>query len=156
VAYIAQADLENALSPQTILAIFQDDLTVGTPSAAAMADVCARASAMVDSWLAPVYTGPFPIVQSPVPAMCKELALHYAVAFSFERHPDYVRTFGEAPRAERWRRADEMGARLQAAVLRIPDYVADPVPANVGGLVYDTGPRTILDAADGTSHGGDF
>jgi hypothetical protein len=153
--YIVQADLENALSPSTILAIFEDQNT-GAVNTTALNDICARATARVDSWIAAVYDGPFPITQSPVPAMCKELALEYGVAFCFERHPEYVRTFGELPRAERWKRADELGLRLQKAVQRMPDYTAQPKPRNVGGIVYDSGPRTIVDSADGTRNGGDF
>lgn len=152
-AAVTQADLENALSPQTVLALF-DDNNDGTADPAPIAAVCARATARADSWLAGVYDGPFPLTGT-LPAMYTELALEYAVAFSFERHPEYVRSFGEVPRAERWKRADEMGMRLQAAVLRMPDH-SQKVPANVGTPAYDGASRIYVDSVDGTKNSGDF
>ncbi len=45
--------------------------------------------------------------------------LDYAVALSFERHPDYVRTFGEEKRLERWGRAER---KMERTILA--DYEA--------------------------------
>ncbi len=154
-SYITQAEFSFALAPVAMLAIF-DDNNDGALDSEAIDSIIARASSMVDAWIAPVYKGPFPITQTPIPALIRELTLQYSAVFALERHPDYAQSFNGYTRKERWDAADQMGQRLQAAVLRIPDYVAQPKPANVGGIVYDNSSRVMIDNADGTSNRGDF
>lgn len=158
-SYLTQNDLENAITPQTVLGLFDDG--TGTVNAPAVIDVCNRASAMVDSYLARVYKGPFPVVQTPYPEMIKVAALDFAIAYSFERRPDYVRTFGENPRAERWKRGLDMLERIADGLQELADFQAQPKQQTLGGIIYEHGPnnpanRTIIDGSDGTYNGGDF
>lgn len=153
--YVTQSEVSFALGVPIVTALY-DDVNSGTPDSPSLDAAIARASALVDSWIAPVYKGPFPILQVPIPAMIRELALQYIEAISYDRRPDIVRGFGSDDQQKRWPRADEMGKRLQAAVLRIPDLVAQPKPTNVGGLIVDDGSRVMTTGSDGTRYGGDF
>ncbi len=156
VLYAMQPDLEAALSPGTVLALYDDD-NKGIVNATTIQAVLARASRMVDSYLARVYVGPFPVTQTPVPEVIKYAAVEFAVAFSFERHPEYVHTYGEQYRAgTRFKRATDMMDRLCQGQQEIPDWNLQPKPKNVGGLITSQGPRTIIDNPDGTTNGGDF
>jgi phage gp36-like protein len=153
--YIAQTDLESALSPQTVLALF-DDTNTGVVSSVALAAVLTRACANVDSFLARTFTGPFPIQGTP-PALVVEAAIEFAKAFAFERHPDYVRTFGQNYNAaSQYERALALMERVADALQQLPDWAANIKPKNVGAIVYSAGPRMIVDSPDGTSNGGDF
>jgi phage gp36-like protein len=155
-AYITQTDLESALSPATVIALFNDQ-DQGVVYVTALEGVLERASAEVDAYLARVYRGPFPIAQTPVPAVVKNCTLEFAIAFSFERHPEYVHTFGEQYRGTtRYKRACEMAERLATGLQEIPDWTLSPRGGNVGGIVYTQGPRTIIDNPDGTTNNGDF
>jgi hypothetical protein len=134
VAYITVAELQASMSPTSFATIFDDDNDSVTEDATVDAAI-ERASALVDAWISPVYAGPFPITQTPVPAMIRELTIQYALAFAYQRRPDYTRTLesGDANERERWDRADAMGERLQKAILRIVEL---PNPANVGSTVH--------------------
>jgi hypothetical protein len=134
-AYITQTELAYALSATSYTAIFDQD-NDGVADTVVVDAVIARASGMVDAWISPVYAGPFPIAQTPVPAMIRELTVQYALAIAYERRPDVTRTLqgSQANDTDRWARADKMGERLQKAVLRIADLAQKP--ANVGGVVH--------------------
>ncbi len=154
--YIDQSDLENALSPATVVQLY-NDVNQDAVYAPALLGVLKRASGEVDSYLARVYVGPFPIAQSPVPEAVKNCALEFAIAFSFERHPEYVHTYGEQYRgATRYKRACEMAERLATGLQELPDWTMQPRGGNVGGIITYQGPRTIIDNIDGTENGGDF
>ena len=154
-AYVTQAEVSYALGVSIVTAIY-DDTNAGVPDSASLDAVIARASGMVDSWIAPVYKGPFPITQTPIPSMIRELAIQYVEAMTYDRRPDIIRGFGSDDQQKRWPRADEMGQRLQAAILRIPDYAAQPKPANVGAIIVDDGQRVMTTGPDGIYRGGDF
>jgi hypothetical protein len=153
--YIAQSDLENATSPQTVLACFDDGS--GQINQNALNSVLARACGQVDSYLARVFKPPFPVVQAPAPQMIQTAATDFAVAYMFERHPEYVKTYSEK-RAELWKRASAMMERICDGLQELPDYTAQPKQRNIGGPIYTPAyePRTIIDARDGTYQGGDF
>lgn len=156
VIYASENDLRNALSPATVIALF-DDENAGTAEAGALKAVLDRASRWVDSYLARVYVGPFPVTQTPVPATIKLATLEFAIAFAFERHPEYVHTYGEQYRASsRFKRGTEIMDRLCQGQQEIPDWSLQPKPRNVGGIITSEGPRTIIDSVDGTYNGGDF
>lgn len=155
-AYITKADLEAALSPATVLALFNDE-DQGTVYMPALLTLLQRASNEVDSYLARSFKGPFPVAQSPVPAIIKNCTIEFAIAFSFERHPEYVHTFGEQYRGStRYARACAMAERLATGLQETPDWVLYPKGTNVGGIIVNSGPRTIVDSPDGTYNGGDF
>lgn len=156
IVYATQEDLEGALSQSTVQALFDDDNNGSADSKAILA-VLNRASRMVDSYLARVYVGPFPVTQTPVPEVIKVVTLEYAIAYSFERHPEYVHTYGEHYRAKsRFDRAEAMAERLCNGMMEIPDWILQPKPRNVGGIIISSGPRTIIDSFDGEENGGDF
>ncbi len=145
--YIEQVNLERALSPKTVLAIFDDAPAKGRVNQEALAEVIERAEAEVDSWLVGIYTQP---IAAPFDRLLKHAALDYAVAFSFERHPEYVRTFGEDQRAQRWKRANDRMMRIRDGLQRLPDQPrAATAPKNSGALIYDKSARVMIDNADG-------
>jgi len=155
-AYVTQAEVTYALGGPVVIALY-DDSNAGVADSATLDAAIARASALVDSWIAPVYAGPFPIVQTPIPSMIRELTLQYVEAISFDRRPDIARGFGSDDKQQRWPRADQMGLRLQAAVQRIPDLTAQPKPSNVGGIVVDDGARVMTSGISGVGrNSGDF
>lgn len=156
VLYATQEDLESALSPSTVIALFEDTNN-GHVDRKAIVAVLNRASRMVDSHLARVYRGPFPVSQVPVPEIIKAVTIEYAMAFSFERHPEYVHTYGEEYRSKsKFERAESMAERLVTGQLEIPDWTLQPKGGNIGGIILSDGPRTIIDGIDGSSNGGDF
>lgn len=156
VLYVTIEDLEAALSRSTVVALFDDEGN-GTPNEKTITATLARASRTVDSYLARVYLGPFPVTQKPVPEQIKNAALEFAISFSFERHPEYVHTYGEQYRAgSRYKRATEIMDRLCQGQQEIPDWTLQPKPRNVGGIIYAAGPRTIIDGPNGEYNGGDF
>lgn len=152
--YISQLDLENALSAQTIAQLYADDNT-GAINTAAIDAVIDRAESMVDSYLIGFYAYP---LQAPFDRLVKNAALLFAEAYSFQRHPEYVRTYGENPRtAGKIREANELMRQIQSAVQKLPDQPApETAPRNVGGIVVDTGPRLSIPSSDGTDNGYGF
>lgn len=151
-AYLTQLDLENALSASTVLALY--DTGYGAVDTVAVAAVCQRASDTVDSYMATEYPGPWPTT-APIPAMMKENALQYAIAFSFMRHPEYVRQYGDDARSK------DLFAEAKAMSGRIADAIQIMVErpgqeGNVGGVALTGGPRLMIDAANGTPVASDF
>lgn len=156
ILYADQTDLEGSLSPATVLSLYDDD-GLGVVNSQNILKVLNRASRRVDSYLARVYVGPFPVTQTPVPEAIKEAALEFSIAFSFERHPEYVHTYGETYRgASRYKRALEIMDRICQGQQEIPDWTLQPKPRNVGGVIVSSGPRTIIDGPNGENNGGDF
>lgn len=136
--------------------LFDDDGN-GVINQTALTAVLDRASRHIDSYLARVFVGPFPVTQAPVPAAIKLATLEFAIAYSFERHPEYIHTYGEHYRAKsRYDRAVEMIEKICTSQQEIPDWALQPKGRNVGGIIVDAGPRTIIDGVDGTYNGGDF
>lgn len=128
------------MSPGVLVALC-DDNDDGTADAAVVLDICVRASQRVDSFIAINYPGlPLPIAQTPVPGMVREAALEWAQVFCYQRHPEYVRQFGEMARAmPSLKSAEQLCDNLVKALERIPDLVAAPDPANVIAT-FATGP----------------
>lgn len=154
--YASRDDLEAAISAETVAALF-NSVATNSVNTAALQKVLVRASARVDSWLATVFLGPFPIAQVPVPAIIVDAALEYVIAFSFMRHPEYVQTYGEEYRAEtRLASADTMMQRITSGIERIPDWTLQQKGQNVGGFLVDGGHRIISTDPDGTENSGDF
>jgi hypothetical protein len=152
--YINQVDLENALSPQTVAEIFNDSGD-GEFSQVAMEAIIDRAEAEVDSRLPGFYT--YPLV-APIDRMIRHAATTYAMAFSFERHPEYVRQFGENDRVGgMYKRGERLMDQIQSRIKVLADQPSPTTaPKNSGGIVYDRGPRFCIDSADGTPNGDGF
>ena len=148
--YISRPDLENALSAETVLRLYDDGTGNVDDDALSFQIDCAEAE--VDSWLLSNYKEPLPIATD---RLVKRAAVLFLIHLSFDRHPEYVRTFGEDKRHEgAYERATALMQRISDALQRLPD-VPEP-PANAGGVVYSQGPRTIIDSIDGTQNSGDF
>lgn len=153
-AYTDQTALETAIGPQAVAILYDDGL--GAVDTSALTTNANRASAWVDSFLSFNYRGPFPVTQDPAPMMMAEAALYYLIAFSYDRRPEFARTEGEGARPNYIKRAEELLTRLVRGMQQMPDYTAQPKPGNVGGIVYASGPRMVIDSTDGTNNGGDF
>jgi hypothetical protein len=154
--YLVQLDLETALSRPTVAAIFTDPDGDGSLDQFAIEDVINRAEGEVDSFLIPVIDITSPNLNR-FDRLLKLAAVEFAVCFSFERHPEYVKTFGEDPRStSRYQRAVKRMERIQSAVQELPDQNGAVRPANVGAIIYDSGPRMICDSPDGTQNSDGF
>jgi hypothetical protein len=160
--YIDAAAMILRLTPATYVAIYDDDNNndpTNVNDAAVQADIDG-AEGEVDSWIIAQYPMPLPATTAPtVDRLAKLAALDYACSLAWRRHPEYVRTFGENPRADGlWQMAEARMKRIQEAIQQLPDIVEQGVasPRNVGGVLLDDGPRTIIPDADGDCNGGDF
>lgn len=154
--YITAGDLRVALSVPTYLALLDDAQSgvVATVDASAeVALVMSRAHAMVASRLPAIYfTIPDTAVSSEVPMLLKHAELYYACALSYDRHPEYQRTYGSPRYASE---ANLIMDQVQSSILRIADNPPDPTPTNVGGATVSGAPRVFFDAS-GNYTGGDY
>lgn len=164
VQFITQTELQSAISTPTMVAIYDDDLdgaVSGATDQAAIDLVLSRANAHVASYL-PAHFVEEPLDSYPngTPTLLKSAALDFAVAFSYERHPEYVRTYGNDKVLTLHKRADALMIRIQSGLQRFaepqgsgnPDNI--PVPRTNGGIVVTSGPRLFAD--DGIGGSGDF
>ena len=152
--YITQLDVENALSPATVAYLFTDP-GQSTINQVALNDCIDRAEGEVDSWL----LGDIDITStafSKVDRLLRQCALDFFKVFAFERHPEYVKTFGDDPRGgSLFKGAMARMERIQASLQKLPDQPTIK-PANSGGLITDDGPRTCITSADGRRNGDGF
>jgi len=156
--YVTAEMLRAALSPATYYALLDDD-QVGIPeevdASAAVALVLKRGHARVLARLPTIFVSlPDAAIPADVPALLQDAELLYCECLSYERHPEYVRQYG-GPKGK-LREADEIMERIQAAILQIADNPPQPSPANVGGIVTDSGQRTFLGYKGGVLASGDF
>jgi hypothetical protein len=118
-----------------------------------------RAEAEVNSYIMRAYPKLIlPVIQSPLSTMLKQAALRFAIPYSYMRHPEYVRTYGDDPRGgvDAEERAREFMDRLCSGRQYLFDVPAEPKPSILGGIFIANGPRTIIDNPDGTINSGDF
>jgi hypothetical protein len=149
--YITADDLADALSPKVLLEIFDDNNTNDLAAVKASSQVLLileNAEGQVDSRLTTEYD-----VSQLVGSdrLIRRAALEYAVGYSYERHPEVVRS-AQAP--ERIKRADDLVQRIQDAIQMLPDN-PDDKPKNVGGALYDPSPLMWTNP-DGSYAGGDY
>ncbi len=86
------------------------------------------------------------------PQLVVRAALFYFRALAYQRDPERVRQDGD-----KWfTMADKFAEDLCEAKAWLTDLVASPQPENVGGIIYDTGPRVTIDGADGSDNLGLF
>ncbi len=149
-AYIARFDLEVLLSRATVLALYDDG--TGAVDERALSEILELASARLDGTIARNYRGALPVAQRPVPPLIRMGALLWARAMSYERHPEYVRLFGDAPREE----AEDFGEKLAEAKVFLLGLEGGAGPVNVGGLTLAEGPRMLTSGVGGENNGGDF
>lgn len=152
--YIDQAALELRLTPATLARLF-DDTGDGVVNTAAVDAVIDDAEAEVDGLLGGQYAMP---LGEPNDRLLKKSCLDFAVSFSYDRNPEYVRTFGEQARdTGLYKRARDRMLAIKSALQVLPDQPAGAAtPLNVGGVVVDTGPRMMIASSDGTSNNTGF
>ncbi|WP_394847396.1 hypothetical protein LZC95_08015 [Pendulispora brunnea] len=151
--FVSFEELRAALGPATFLAIFDDD-NDGTvsPNDVAVSLVRQRGHVEVLSYLPRIYD----TLPTAVPLLLKSAELDYDIALSYERHPEYVRSFGEETRAERWLRAEKRMERVAEAVQQLTDHAPEPKPGILAPFLYSRAHRVLIDDPDGTDNGGDF
>jgi hypothetical protein len=158
--FITAALLRTALSPSTYIAIFDDDNggDIAVVDASSQVALCIkRAHVRVVSRLGMLYNKIPDGTDSEISDLLVDAELNYAVGISFDRHPEYVRTFGESDRRKAaFDQADGTMEMIQAAILAIVDAPPEPTPRNVGGVITDGGQRVFLDSNDGCRNSGDF
>lgn len=152
--YVNQADLERALSASTVAYIYTDP-GAGQVNQPAIALNIERAEAEVDSWMLPEIDEKDPnFIQTD--RLVRGCALDFLICFSYERHPEYVRTFGDDPRTmPMWVRACKRMERIQQATQRLPDQQSVK-QKNVGGVYLDDSIRTCSTSIDGRRNGDGF
>lgn len=143
--YIDAGDLETALTPTTYVEIFADDPTTSTINSAAVAQVIDRAEGLTDSYLLGFYSYP---LDPATDRLIRHATLLFAVAISFMRRPEYVRTYGEVGKVSQYQEAHQMMMRIQAAKQRLPDVAQVSPPKNLGGVVSTYSPPLISDGSD--------
>lgn len=156
---ITADNLADALNPTTFMAIFDDSNTGDLATVKASAPVTLtlkRAHAKCIAWLGDTYATIPDGADSQIPGLLVDAELDYAQALAWQRHPEYVRTFGESERLNAFKRAEATMQKVQEATLRIVDSSAQAKPQNVGAIIVSGVPRTIIDNEDGTRNGGDF
>lgn len=147
-SYAEISDLEDAIGAPALLRIY-NDLGKGVRNDRAVQAILERASAQVDSRLPRGYISKLPFAESPVPALLKSACIDYAIAYTFERSPEYARTFGENARLSFWNRADKTMENIATAVQYISDSTQEPVAKTTGGTVVNPSPRIFSEGDDG-------
>jgi phage gp36-like protein len=155
--YIAQVDLEDAISPHTVVELFDDNEDGGADTTPLDA-VIARAEAQVNSYLARAYKGlTLPVTQSPASDMLKQAALMFAIPYAFQRHPEYVRKFGENPRDKSMlQEAHAFMKSLCEGDQNLFDVPAQTTPSIIGSDVTDNDAELTFMDTDGSRFIGDF
>lgn len=160
--YITIDNISKAISPTTVLALCDDDNT-GNIADQSVIDVVeeliGRAEAEVNSYLIRAYPKLiFPVVQSPLSVMLKQAALMFVIPFTYMRHPEYVKQFGDDARGgvAALDNAREFMDRLCTGRQYLYDVPAEPKPSVIGGIFISNGPRTIIDGPNGEINSGDF
>lgn len=130
--YWAQVDLENRLSAETVVQVF-DDNNDGVVDAGPLAQLQADCDSYVEGFLRGIYD--LAVVRTTPPNQVKRLSLDYAVAQCAKRRPGYVkRDWKELEDACRSELVD-----IRSGKVRL-DVVGPPEPAaNQGGEAWDGG-----------------
>ncbi len=165
--WVTPKQLRLALGPVTYMALFDDDRT-GSPAAVDASDQVAQAleesAAEVASYLPALYTAPSSPAQLPGQTawLLTGAQLMYAKCLSWQRHPEYVKTYGAQPGGKLEQLFRDKMVRIQSSIQQVaPGAATDgssPVadPPNVGAHVTPDDDRIIINDADGTPNIGDF
>lgn len=153
--YVTPADLKFAINQQTLAACFDDGS--GGVDTAALLFVLRRATDRCRGFLPRAYlASPAGSPAGVVPAGVRNAAIEYAVCFAHERHPEFVRAFPQDEHERRLARADRLMEKIATGAEYLADSPPAALPATVGGLVYDSGERVVVDSPDGTRNRGDW
>jgi phage gp36-like protein len=155
VALVTSAELVRYLTEPVALALLDDDRD-GVIDADVVAQIIADAEAEVYSYLPRAFVDDLPLA-STVPQLLKLAARDFARSLSFQRSPEYVRTYGaEKDKTGAWDRSVARMERIVTSVQRLPADTLTPGDVIGSGVVLSSGPRTITPDDDGTDNLGDF
>ena len=155
--WLDREQLEEATSVEAVKACCNDDSIGGPANQSIVLRVIRRAEARTLSWLAEFGPPPFDaatLQQLAGDELLASAALEYAVAYMFDRHPEYARSVRNEDPAARVKSADTQMERILEARQR-PPTVAKKA-ANVGGVNVDNANRLVTDSPNGTSNAGDY
>lgn len=157
---ITGEDLRIALSKATFLALYDDEQTGDMETIETSAEVgqtLRRAHIRTVAWLGNNYNKVPLVTDTDVSELLKDAELNYAIGISYDRHPEYVRQYGEdVKRKAAYDQAELCMQRVQEAVLRLVDSPSMAEPENVGAVIVDSGQRTFLGTTNGVVNSGDF
>jgi phage gp36-like protein len=155
VALVTAAELVRYLGDSVALALLDDDRD-GTVDSDVVEQIIADAEAEVYSYLPRALADELPLTGN-VPQLLKSAARDFARSLSFQRSPEYVRTYGaEKDQKGAWDRAVARMERIVTSVQRLPEADITSGAVVAGGVVTSSGPRTIVPEDDGTDNLGDF
>jgi hypothetical protein len=149
---LAQADLENAISIATVLALYDDGN--GLVNQTALAANIVRGEQELLSFLVGEYGAsgvPSDLANDP---FLKSSALDFVTGFSVARRPEYSKQQGLGTKDSYFEMAKERALRIVAATQRAT--TVSEKPANVGGPVAEGGRRMYIPDASGRTNSGDF
>jgi hypothetical protein len=164
--YVNKIDLENAITPRTVLQCY-DDLRNGNCNEDALNLNIDRAEAMAESYLEPENVVPLatptlqpgsvqPVgAQKPVDRLVKNAVLLYLIAYTYERHSEYAKTYGTTI-AKNISTANEMMLRIQQGTQRLPDTNVNAPPKNVGGFTYSDADNMFIGSTNDVPNMGDL
>lgn len=159
---VTAAMLRASLSLATYMALFDDEqlgITTDVDNSLAVTLILRRAHTRVNSRLATIYSKrPLPSgTDSAIDDLLLDAELNYACGMAFDRHPEYVRNYGEDSRRKAYYdQAEAVMENIQAALMRIVEAPPEEPPKNVGGIIYAITQRVMSPDADGTLNSGDF
>jgi hypothetical protein len=167
--WIAAKDLRLALSAVVYMAIFDDDRTKSQTTvddSDQVKQVLALSAAEVASYLPALFAANAGPAQLPaqVSQLLAGAQLQYARVLSYQRRPEYVKTYGAQPGGKMEDLFRTKMERIQSSIQQVPagDGVAAdgsspvPDPPNVGAIVTPDDHRIIVSDPDGTDNLGDF
>ena len=143
------------------MAIFDDDRTKNVETvdeSDQVGQVLQLSAAEVASYLPALYLANAPQVPDATSALLKGAQLYYARVLSYQRRPEFVKTYGAQPSGPMEKLFHEKMSRIQSSIQQIPpDDNGPPVdPPNVGATILSDDSRMIINSVDGTDNLGDF
>jgi hypothetical protein len=161
-AYMTPDDLRAAMDQNAFREIFAEGGNAEVADSCRALQLCIQqAHDEVTSNLAPLYDRLPDPLPAAVPSLARTAEIAYAKYFAYDRKPALANKVGSTYLKDLWERAEARMDRLKAAVQAFPAPAKPaeapaPAPAvNVGGIVYDYGPRVTLDRGS-TRNSGDF
>jgi len=155
-ALVTAAELIRYLGGDTVAVALFDDDGDGATDQLVVEQIIADAEAEVYSYLPRAFVDELPITGT-VPQILKLAARDFARSLSYQRAPEYVRTYGvEKDRDTAWERAKQRMERIVTDVQKLPADTLTGGDVTKGGVITSSGPRTIVPEDDGTDNLGDF
>jgi hypothetical protein len=158
--FVTAANLRTALSPATYMALFDDEQNGdvdAVDASDAVQEILKDAHILTVSWLPLNYSTLPHSTDSDVSQLLKYAERQYAKFLAYDRHPEYVKVYGEETKiAGALKQAETTMGRVQSAIQQLADSPSMGKPANAGGVFTESGPRMVTDGADGIYNGGDL